>query len=470
MIYRGKKTKEISFPLGGIGTGSLGLAGNGILVDWEIFNKPNKGSLLGYSHFAIKAESANKLIDARVLTGDLVPPYTGSIGHGGFGFGPSRSTMQGFPHFQNLDFKGEFPMAQITFKDKIFPAHIVETAFNPFIPLNDKDSSIPAAFFEFQIKNTSSKKLTYTLSAMLANRHAVQAIHRFEKNEKISLLNLGSTKFPIDDPEYGDLTLATDAENISYQQFSYRGHWFETNGIYWRDFTTPGKFTNRVYPDPKSDDTASYENHGVLAAHVTLNPGESTSLRFVITWNFPNMTNYWNPESSCNCGGECKTPTKPKTWKNYYASLFKDSAETAVYSLSNWNSFYNQTLDFKKSLFASTLPPYVLDAISANISIIKSPTVLRLTDGSMYGFEGCHCNSGCCEGTCTHVWNYAYAVPFLFPNLERSMRNLEYRYTMRDDGKMGFRLQLPIGRAFQDWHACADGQFGGVIKSYREWT
>ena len=42
MIYSKQKTKSISFPLGGIGTGCIGLAGNGELKDWEIFNRPNK--------------------------------------------------------------------------------------------------------------------------------------------------------------------------------------------------------------------------------------------------------------------------------------------------------------------------------------------------------------------------------------------------------------------------------------------
>ena len=43
MIYN--KVKNISFPLGGIGTGCIGLAGNGELNDWEIFNRPNKNGL-----------------------------------------------------------------------------------------------------------------------------------------------------------------------------------------------------------------------------------------------------------------------------------------------------------------------------------------------------------------------------------------------------------------------------------------
>ena len=56
-LYTGSKTNQISFPLGGIGTGCIGLAGNGRLIDWEIFNRPNKGSVNGFSHFAIKAEA-----------------------------------------------------------------------------------------------------------------------------------------------------------------------------------------------------------------------------------------------------------------------------------------------------------------------------------------------------------------------------------------------------------------------------
>ena len=101
--------------------------------------------------------------------------------------------------------------------------------------------------------------------------------------------------------------------------------------------------------------------------------------------------------------------------------------------------------------------------------MLKSPTVLRLEDGSFYGWEGVHEKEGSCEGTCQHVWNYAYAMCFLFPDLERSVRDLEFKYSTDRDGKMAFRMMLPLGSEMSHFRACVDGQMGAVIKCYREW-
>ena len=65
-----------------------------------------------------------------------------------------------------------------------------------------------------------------------------------------------------------------------------------------------------------------------------------------------------------------------------------------------------------------TLPKEVVDAVSSNLSILKSPTVQRQTDGKLWAWEGCFDNGGCCAGSCTHVWNYAQALPHLFPILK----------------------------------------------------
>ena len=465
-LYQGAKTNQISFPLGGIGSGCIGLAGNGRLIDWEIFNRPNKGSVNGFSHFAIRAEAGGRVLDARVLNGDLSSPYQGELlgtRFQTFGWGPRREFLTGLPHFRSVDFRGEFPLAELTFHDERFPGHVKLLAFNPLIPLNDRDSSIPAALFEFSITNPTSEAITYTLAGVLCNPLPADNLNQVETLPWGHALHLRSTGVEPDAPAYGDLTLATDAgtkpgTTVSWQQYWFRGVWFDSLEVYWKDMTTPGLFHNRVYPQEK----AGSNNEGLLAVHVELAPGETRSIRFVIAWSFPTCENYWKRDELVAAG------IKP-TWKNYYATVWPDSQASAHYVLGEWDRLAAETRRFKEALFASDLPPAALDAVAGNLAILKSPTVLRVEDGTFYGWEGCHPDAGCCEGSCTHVWNYQQTLPFLFPALERSMREADYKYNLRPDGGMPFRIQLPLGAGQWNFRPCADGQFGGVLKTYRDW-
>ncbi|MFC0390080.1 GH116 family glycosyl-hydrolase [Paenibacillus mendelii] len=467
-VYKGPKTREISFPLGGIGSGSIGLAGNGRLVDWEIFNRPNKKSFNGFSHFAVKAEHNGHVLDARVLNGDMQAPYVGEHIrggplHSGYGFGPESQTMAGMPHFEEVAFRGEFPLAGMSFKEPAFPGNVQLLAFNPFIPLQEDDSSIPAAFFEWELENTEQVPITYTLCLSAGNPIPTEKIvyeysetTRESRERSVHMIKLGSKQYDSEHHQFGDITIATDAAEISYQEYWYRGGWCDNLEMFWHDFKQPGRLKNRQYG---VDETPMYrKDTASLAAHVELKPGEKTTIRFTISWHFPNMNNYWNPD-----------PNGHNSWKNYYATLFEDSRASARYAFAHWDRLYGDTLKFKEALFSSTVPAVVKNAVSANLSVLKTATSLRLTDGSFYGFEGCIADTGCCEGSCTHVWNYAYAMPFLFPGLERSMRNLDFQYNKREDGRMSFRLMLPAGRERNNYRACADGQFGGVIKTYRDW-
>jgi len=471
-VYTGRNTQEISFPLGGIGTGSIGLSGNGGLVDWEIRNRPSKFSLNGFSFFAVKAEQDGKTVLAKVIQGDKQPPYSGE-GQGrfeGYGFGPRRGQMAGFPHFEHMKFRGEFPIAQLEFHDKADPLLVKLTAFNPFIPLNDKDSSLPAAVFAYEVTNTSKKSLDISLVGCVSNPFTKRSFNESFAIGDVRGVTLSTKAATPEQLDFGEISLSTDATDASIQTYWYRGEWFDNITVFWKEFIRPGRLEERCYSEPRDIDAyrvveKNYDTCSV-GAHRKLEPGESAEFRFVISWHFPWVCNDWNPLSE----GITESATESKSmWKNYYATRFADSRMTASYMFTNYERLYGETLQFKETLFGSTLPDAVIDAVSANLSTLKSPTVLRLTDGTLYGFEGCHTDEGSCEGSCTHVWNYEQATAFLFPELARSMRAADYANNQYPSGKMAFRLMLPLGREKSTYHAAVDGQMGAIIRTYREW-
>jgi len=474
--FTGDKLKEISFPIGGIGSGCIGLAGNGRLIDWEIFNKPNKGSVNGFSHFAIKAEKDGKLLDLRILNAPLDKNLMGEFQTRQFtsyGWGPRREYLAGLPHFKEVVFRGEFPFAELEFSHDDFPGKVLLTGFNPFIPLNVKDSAIPAAFFQIQVTNTTDEAIEYSVVSVLANPLKPNHIHDYKRSDSISSLFLTSDGVPEDKTEFGNLCISTDSEDVSNQNFWFRGRWFDDLEIYWKDMQDYGKIKNRQY-DIKENTagggaTLIPEDHGCLVSHMTAGPGEVSEVRYVISWYFPNCENYWGKHYQTQNKGDAAQDDGSNHWKNYYASFWTDARDVGHYCLENWEWLFTDTKKFKDTLFSSTIPDTALDAVASNLSMLNTPTTLLLEDGTFYGWEGLHPDSGCCEGSCTHVWNYAQALPFLFPELERSMRTADFKYNMHENGGMSFRIQLPLGSPPNKFRPCVDGQYGGVMKTYRDW-
>ena len=175
-----------------------------------------------------------------------------------------------------------------------------------------------------------------------------------------------------------------------------------------------------------------------------------------------------NPEiKECCPESECE-PASPY-YKPWYASRFKSIEELTKYLNLHYDELKSKSELFRDAFYSSTLPPEVLEAVAANLTILKSPTVLRQADGRMWAWEGCSDASGCCAGSCTHVWNYAQEIPHLFPALERTLRETEFNVSQDESGHQVFRSGLPIQALAHTFHAASDGQLGGIMKVYREW-
>lgn len=456
-VFRGEALRNISFPLGGIGTGSIGLAGNGRLIDWEIFNSANKASDNGFSHFAVRTVKNGKTVDARVLNGDIDNELSGRYGRG-FGHGLSNVTMAGFPHFKNCTFNGEYPIARIELDDPDFPGNAEITAFNPFIPLDSDASSLPAAMFSITLHNNTADDLEYTVAAVLRNTRSA-SVNTAVKENNLSAVFLDSKNNAPDYTGSHDMTIATDeTENVHLEEYWFRGIWYDNIETYWRELCEPEFPEERHYDEPGTND------HSTVFVKRSVPAGGETTIRFVISWNCPFFDNGFSPEN--NEDGSQKITVL----KNYYSYRFANSIESAKYILSEWDRLWNDTKKYHDALFSSTLPDEVIDAVSATASVLKTPTVLRIGEnGDVWGWEGLNEHVGSCLGSCTHVWNYVYTTCFLFPDLERNLRENDYKYNQLPSGEMSFRTLLPFGREAGTNRACADGLMGGVMKTYRDW-
>lgn len=448
-IYKNDELNNIAFPLGGIGSGSISIAGNGQLVDPEINNRPNREAECGYTGFAVKAECNGEVVDCRLLNGDRTKDLSGTI-RGAYGLGDDF--FAGFRHFGKVEFKAAFPFAVLNFSDSVFPATVTMEAFNPFIPSNDKDSSLPVAMFNITLQSTAAKKMTFRVLQNVTNLLTSFGPNLYSERGPLKCITLNGAGKRRNSAKYGNMTAATNEAETSHTDYWFRGGWFDRPTMFMNALTAPGPLKNRVYNEPHPQ---GWNDSASLEAGVTLAPGESHTFRFLLSWYVPTAHIYWRKG-------------KATYYKNYYSTLFKNSGEVADYCFKHWDRLYAESQRFANALQGSSLPPEVQDAINGNLAILKSSTCLRLEDGSFWAWEGVKRRDGSCEGTCQHVWNYAYAMPFLFPQMERRLRTNELDYNLEKSGMMHFRMDINR-QGYWGGRSCVDGQMGTVIKCYREW-
>lgn len=470
--------REAAFLLGGIGTGNISIGSRGNLKDIEIFNKPNKDINPPYTFFSIWVKEKGKEPVVKKIEAKLRPPYSGSSEFF------SKETA-GLPHLDSSMMSVQYPFVCIDFKDKDISLPITLEAFTPFIPLNANDSGIPGAIIRYKIKNNSESSVKVSVCGSMANLLGKNIFDEFGdfagsksrlKNELKACNILKGIYFTAEDIKrnglaYGNMTLATTDSNVSYKLNWLQTGWFDGIQNFWNEFKTDGKLKNNIdSPDMGRQFGIQSPRVGSIASYAILKPDEVKTFEFFITWYFPNRIAGWFEcdEVSCRSG-------ENKVVKNYYTKLFSGSWDVARYLIENMNRLEKSSRDFKKALFLSTLPGYVLDALSANITALRSNTCFRIEDGKFLGWEGCFDRIGACPGSCTHVWNYAQTVAFLFPELEQSMRKVSFGLETDNNGKMNFRSINVFGKEkWQDEMSdnllpAVDGQLGSIIRVYREW-
>jgi len=469
--YTGDRLNRVAFPMGGMGAGMICLEGTGAISHVSVRHKPdvfNEPFMFGA--IAVEGlENGSKVLEGPVPERKLYgAPYTGN--------GSSNSSY-GFPRFDHAEFLARFPFATVKLQDDDLPLDVEIKGWSPFSPGKEDLSSMPMAALEYTFVNRTDSVLKMVFSYHAENFMRIRRANEwgiFYENKGHSIKKtqngfiLAQSCFP-DKPHYkGDFAIST-LEDATVDHRWFRGGWYDARTMLWKDIE---------HAHAVSDTAVSGSVNASLYVPFTLQPGDSKTIHLLMSWYVPHSDQRFGgipavQEEAFACDpatGCCSSEYTSQFYEPWYSKKFADIYEVSQFLESNYKELRDQSELFSKTFYASDLPPEVLEAVSANLGILKSPTVLRQKNGALWAFEGCFdAGSGCCIGSCTHVWNYAQAIPHLFPRLERSLRETEFIQSQDEAGHQNFRSALPIQYTDHGFHAAADGQLGGMMKVYRDW-
>ncbi len=454
-VYKGKDLNRIAFPIGGIGAGMFCLEGTGafshvsVRNSMDVFNEP-----LMFAALAVKGLKDG----AKVLEGPV--PEWKYFGRPNAARGGGH-TSYGLPRFENAEFLCRFPFAYIILSDKDIPLEVRLTGWSPFIPTDPDNSSLPVGAVEYSFINRGDKMIDAVFSFhsvnFMSQKEGINAILPVKNGFVLSQMKADKAA-----QLKGDFVVFTDQLSTVTDHCWFRGGWNDPLTMVWENVEQANLKSNP--PIEKDAPGAS------LFVPIKVAPGGETTIHLMFSWYVPDsdIRTGKDPYDAPKCDpstGCCISPY----YQPWYSGKFSNIREVTNYWKIHYPDLKSKSRLFSDAFYASSLPAEVLEAIAANLTILKSPTVMRQRDGKIWAWEGCNDNSGCCAGSCTHVWNYAQALCHMFPSLERTLRETEFNESQNKEGHQTFRSALPIRPVDHQFYAASDGQLGGIMKIYRDW-
>lgn len=326
-------------PMGGIGAGKIEITPEGQLTafsgnnnqDSPIYRMPGSYFAVGVSGHEI---STCRALQTHIVDQEMLP--CGAV-----------------------ECDAEYPVAKWKYNVNPIPLDISLTAWSAHVPGNAADSAIPAAWFDFTIKNRANTPMRAALSFSWEN-----------------LINVGgSMKFVSNSDRI--LPLCYHTWNASYVWSDRRSNHAEQQGSAIRfyadeDLGNPASFGEHmiwcsdenalVFPDRSLEDDelefakslatcfkrpfsvteGSEFRAGAVASVKMLEPGEETKIRFILAWHMPHM-----PTSNGDAGVA-------------YLNRFADVRQVMDYAIENADRLMEESLKTAKFMRESDLPEWFI--------------------------------------------------------------------------------------------------------------
>jgi len=429
--YKGwQQLQYIGMPIGGIGSGTVYIGGDGKLWVWDIFNENHEGVVPQiYKHPTLVNEHGSSEIKERNGANYINPPAQTSPWHFEQGFAIKFEDQQGKEKrltldrngFDDITFTGQQPIAEVLYKDAKSQLEVKLEAMTPFIPLDTDRSSYPATIMSYSVTNKSNKDKQVKLEGWYEN----PVLNGNDKDQADT--SLYTTKY---DSKHGTGILATASGNSPDANKSLQ------------NMPNYGSFA--LHSLDKNTTATVKDQLAHLQSDLQLKAGETKTVSFIISWYFPNQKALFKKEH--------------QNIKRWYASKYDDAKSVALDIAHSFDELTSLTRLWRDTWYDSTLPHWLLERSIIPTNALQTNTSYRLDNGRFWAWEGV----GCCGGTCTHVWHYAQAVGRLFPDLERDLRErTDYGLGFKDNGAIRFRGEYGTKDA-------TDGQAGVILRTYRE--
>ncbi len=157
-----------------------------------------------------------------------------------------------------------------------------------------------------------------------------------------------------------------------------------------------------------------------LCSKVVLMPREKKTVRFILSWYFPNLYTSGHKNSG-----------------HYYENLYKSSLDANRFLVENADSVREKAVEFSSLLYSTDLPEIYPDSWSSNLSpIIKSSQYLKNGKFGLWeglGFCGLH--------TTDITYHASFGLVSLFPDLQKKQMKMGAEF-QRKDGRV-HHLFLP---------------------------
>ncbi len=328
-----------------------------------------------------------------------------------------RSAVLGCPAERTADvpvaeissFEQRFPFAYVNYNtEELCGVSVSLTAFNPVIPQNAIDSAIPAAFFEFTVRNNHPEKAaTVSLCALTKTFFSSgNTEFGYDKHSGTSYIELTEKARSVAVRRKGSISLATDSTDFTYKTTG------ENSSEYFYEYFCRN---NGFLSDNADSDKGMHKNiSAMLSCHKKIKPLGEEKIRIIIAWNFP----------------YCGEGAMKYSEKNYYYHYFPDVLSCVTYCVTHFQRLKKESLLMKELLEKSNMSDGIKSKMLALMGCIRNPVIRRDSYGILRGISDGNTEK------CTVP--LSYALEYLFPGItgpsnEKAVKSLISARVKRTD-------------------------------------